>query len=177
MAVVARYNPDGSLDPSFGTSAGFQLTSFSGNERAAGVALQPDGKIVAVGATYEDFLLARYNPNGSPRSDLLGRRHAETTDFGEGAWAGGVALQPDGKIVVAGAGSSGGGAGRIRARPLRGRIGLGHGTGERDTADDLRYRHRRVKRLTANPGRLDGQHPDQPELPVATLRLGGSQLR
>lgn len=107
-AVVARYNPDGSLDPSFGTFAGFQLTSVSGLDRAGGVALQPDGKIVAVGATNEDFLLARYNPNGSPDA-TFSDDGTQTTDFGESDGAGGVALQPDGKIVVAGATSSGGG--------------------------------------------------------------------
>jgi len=108
MAVVARYNADGSLDPSFGTFAGVQLTSVSGTDHGAGIALQPDGKIVAVGATYEDFLLARYNPNGSP-DPTFSDDGTQTTDFGESAGAGGVALQPDGKIVVAGAAASGGG--------------------------------------------------------------------
>jgi len=100
--VVARYNPDGSLDPSFGTLfPGLQLTSVSGTDHAAGVALQPDGKIVAVGAAVEDFLLARYDSNGSPDA-TFSDDGTQTTDFGGSDGAGGVAFQPDGKIVAAG---------------------------------------------------------------------------
>jgi uncharacterized delta-60 repeat protein len=101
-AVVARYSSAGSLDPGFGTLfAGLQLTSVSGTDAAGGVALQPDGKIVAVGATIDDLLLARYNANGSPDA-AFSDDGTQTTDFGGGDGAGGIALQPDGKIVAAG---------------------------------------------------------------------------
>ena len=53
---VARYNPNGSLDPTFGTG-GEVVTSFgsgvSGN--AAGVALTCDGDIIVAGTTFEGF--------------------------------------------------------------------------------------------------------------------------
>ena len=69
--ALARYNPNGSLDPSF-SGDGKQRTNFRGVgsfDRATGVALQGDGKIVVVGAgggdLTSDFALARYNPNGS----------------------------------------------------------------------------------------------------------------
>jgi uncharacterized delta-60 repeat protein len=57
---LARYNRDGSLDPSFG-SGGKVLTDFGGGSSASahGVALQPDGKIVAAGHS-RGFALARY---------------------------------------------------------------------------------------------------------------------
>jgi uncharacterized delta-60 repeat protein len=102
---LARYNPDGSLDTSF-DSDGKLTTDFGGHDEAHALALQPDGKIVVVGqgstGTKLDFALARYNQSGSLDTtfDSDGK---VTTDFGEdgeNAWC--VALQPDGKIVVAG---------------------------------------------------------------------------
>lgn len=50
VVALARYNPDGSLDPSFG-AGGTVTTAFGGIEsRAGGVALQPDGRIVVAGS-------------------------------------------------------------------------------------------------------------------------------
>jgi uncharacterized delta-60 repeat protein len=65
--ALARYRWDGSLDTSFGGN-GRVTTRFSrGFDFARGVAIQPDGKIVAVGSTFGDidgidakFALARY---------------------------------------------------------------------------------------------------------------------
>ncbi|MFD0508614.1 hypothetical protein ACFQ0G_49030 [Streptomyces chiangmaiensis] len=103
--ALARYNTDGSLDGGFGGGDG-KVTSDSGQfERAYDMALQPDGRIVAVGGVAGDFGLARYNSDGSP-DVTFGVGGRVTTDietfFDE---AHGVVLQPDGKIVVAGNGS------------------------------------------------------------------------
>ena len=57
--ALARYNSDGSLDTSF-SGDGKQTTDFGGDDGATGVALQSDGKIVAVGSSSNDFALARY---------------------------------------------------------------------------------------------------------------------
>jgi len=70
------------------------------------VALQPDGKIVMAGliltGTYEDFLVLRYNVDGSPDTSF-GTGGAVTTPIGSyGSEAYAVAIQSDGKIVVAG---------------------------------------------------------------------------
>ena len=67
---VARYNPDGTLDTSFG-SGGKVTTDFNGGEDAIqGIVIMPDGKIVAAG--YEtntdsttSAAAAIYNPDGS----------------------------------------------------------------------------------------------------------------
>jgi uncharacterized delta-60 repeat protein len=103
--ALARYNPDGSLDPTFGT-AGKALTSFGGMADAAhGVAVQPDGKIIAAGAggAANDFLVARYNPDGSLDA-TFGTTGKVITDFGGLDRAHDVDLQGDGKIVAAGVG-------------------------------------------------------------------------
>ncbi len=71
--ALARYEPDGSLDTSFG-SGGKVTTTFGSPARgghARSVALQADGKIVAVGSArlgkpeHSEFALARYEPDGS----------------------------------------------------------------------------------------------------------------
>ncbi len=64
--ALARYNADGSLDPSFG-SGGKVTTDFGGFDVASGVALQADGKIIAAGqgGSGSDFALARYQGDTS----------------------------------------------------------------------------------------------------------------
>jgi uncharacterized delta-60 repeat protein len=104
--ALARYNPNGSLDPSF-SGDGRQRTDFGSRDRANGVAIQADGKIVAIGASGRgDFALARYNPNGS-LDPSFSRNGKQRTDFGSRDSANGVAIQADGKIVVAGVASGG----------------------------------------------------------------------
>lgn len=68
--ALACYNPDGTLNTSFGTN-GVVTTDFDGFEdRASAIAIQSDGKILVAGRSLEDglrwdFAIARYNPNGS----------------------------------------------------------------------------------------------------------------
>jgi uncharacterized delta-60 repeat protein len=100
--AVARYNPDGSLDTAF--SGDGKLTTDFGSpyDYAFGVAIQADGKIVVAGHSNGDFAVARYNADGSLDTSLDGDGKL-TTDFGstsDGAYS--VAIQADGKIVVAG---------------------------------------------------------------------------
>jgi uncharacterized delta-60 repeat protein len=109
--ALARYNPDGSLDATFG-SGGKVTTEFTGNfDQANAVALQPNGKIVAAGntgaGTSHDFALARYNPDGSLDA-TFGSGGKVTTDFTGGSdQATALSLQPNGKIVAAGTASTG----------------------------------------------------------------------
>lgn len=105
---LARYNSDGSLDATFG-SGGKVLTDFNGGtDLVRGLAVQSDGKIVAVGQTtptstgMPEFALARYNSDGSLDGGF-GTSGEVVTDFiGGSNYANAVALQADGKIVVAG---------------------------------------------------------------------------
>jgi uncharacterized delta-60 repeat protein len=106
--AVARYNPDGTLDQSFG-SHGRVRTDFPGLAAVpSSVILQPDGKIVVAGGAFPlftflgDFKIVRYNPNGS-LDESFGDGGIVTTSFpGQGSYAFAVALQPDGKIIAAG---------------------------------------------------------------------------
>jgi uncharacterized delta-60 repeat protein len=104
--ALARYNPNGTLDPSF-SGDGRQTTDFGDFDQANGVALQANGKIVAVGrgGTTDDFTVARYNPNGSLDTSFSSDGK-QTTDFGDFDQANGVALQGDGKIVAVGIAST-----------------------------------------------------------------------
>jgi uncharacterized delta-60 repeat protein len=61
--ALARYNLDGSLDPTFG-SGGKVTTGFGGVTGAFAVAIQADGKIFAAGNGGGEAALARYNPKG-----------------------------------------------------------------------------------------------------------------
>ena len=102
-----RATPDGSPTPGFG-GGGFVTTDIAGHGDAANaVAVQPDGKIVVAGfaevnAIDSDFALARYNADGTLDTSFSADGIV-TTDLGtESDDARALAIQPDGKIVLAG---------------------------------------------------------------------------
>lgn len=104
---VARASA-GDLVAGFGLG-GKVITDFSSNiDVAAAVAVYPDGRIVLAGSSQSptnyldtDIALARYTPNGS-LDQTFGNGGLVTTDLDEFESARAVAIQPDGKIVVAG---------------------------------------------------------------------------
>jgi uncharacterized delta-60 repeat protein len=101
--ALIRYNADGSLDTGFG-AGGIITTDFGlGSGFGGALAVQEDGKIVAAGRAGTDFLVARYNADGSPDASF-GSGGNVTTDFGGTLFdaAFGVDLQSNGKIVAAG---------------------------------------------------------------------------
>src|SRR3954451_7256375 len=104
--VVSSSAAPGDLDPTFAgtgkTRFGFGLAL----DAIAATVLQPDGKIIAAGYSlnglFLNFSLARYNADGS-LDGSFGSGGKVLTSAGLGSSvAGGVALQPDGKIVVVG---------------------------------------------------------------------------
>ncbi len=105
--LLIRYNADGSLDLTF-NSTGMVTTSFGPFEDyALAVALQSDGKIVAAGvannARDRDFAAARYNTDGSLDLGFNGTGKIVTTFYTYSyEEVTGLAVQPDGKIVLAG---------------------------------------------------------------------------
>ncbi len=97
--MVARYNPDGSMDNSFGLD-GVATTEITSQDYGSSVVLQPDGKIVVAGQAFERICLVRYNTDGS-LDDGFGLGGIVVSGFGEFARGRSVVLQPDGKILVA----------------------------------------------------------------------------
>jgi uncharacterized delta-60 repeat protein len=107
--AVARYRPNGSLDPTFGRD-GVIRTDVTGKiDAATQILIQPDGMIIVAGiggqsAAFEpisNFALVRYAPDGT-LDEGFGTDGKVTTDFGFRDGIQAVALQPDGKIVAAG---------------------------------------------------------------------------
>jgi len=98
--ALARYQPDGTLDPIFGRS-GRVTTSFGDDAEARALVLQPDGKLVAAGRAGGDFALARYQLDGTLDA-FFGRSGRVRTAFSADAEAFAMTLQPDGKLIVAG---------------------------------------------------------------------------
>jgi uncharacterized delta-60 repeat protein len=99
--ALARYNPDGSLDVTFG-GGGRVVTPVGGHIQVAyALALCPDGKLVAAGNRGDDFATVRYNADGS-LDPTFGSGGEVVTVFGGWGGARAVAVQPDGRAVVAG---------------------------------------------------------------------------
>lgn len=104
----------GALDLSFGTLSGRQLTDVLGSAPYAqetDVALQSDGRIVAVGYAGDAALVVRYEGNGIPDTTFGQGGIVRLTAVGRQFAAAVVAIDAQGKILVAGssgpAGSSG----------------------------------------------------------------------
>ncbi len=99
---VGRVGTDGSYDPSFGPNGNGQVAiDFGGNDVANAMALQPDGKILVAGTDGDGFAVARLMPNGS-LDQSFGTGGRSTVNFTGVDVAHGMALQPDGKIVLVG---------------------------------------------------------------------------
>jgi uncharacterized delta-60 repeat protein len=108
--AVARYNPDGSIDTTFGAGGILTDAMFGFNAGASTVALQPDGKIVVAGGAPKSFIgssafaVARYNSNGSPDTTFGAGGRVGTEFYGPDGEdrVCKVLVQPDGKIVAVG---------------------------------------------------------------------------
>ncbi len=109
--AVARYDTDGSLDTGgFGSPKGWVTTDFATDsiDQAFSVAIQADGKIVLAGFVNEggggsdDFAAARYESNGNLDATFSGDGMVVTPIGAHDDQAYGVAVQPTGKIVLAG---------------------------------------------------------------------------
>ncbi len=106
--AVYRYTWAGALDRTFAGTGKKAIPFGAGRQdTASAIVIQPDGKIVVAGTTYDgsflngNFAIARLNPNGTLDTTFSGDGK-QVTDFGgnEVAWS--MDLQADGKLVMAG---------------------------------------------------------------------------
>lgn len=106
--AVLRYNTDGTLDTTFNGTGKLTL-DFGGDDDARSVAIQSDGKIVVGGTahngTNDDFALVRLNSDGSLDTSFSGTGKL-MSNFGAQDRTFSIAIQSDGKIVIAGESNS-----------------------------------------------------------------------
>ena len=98
--MVVRYNTNGSLDTSFGRTGEVAISS-STLHLSPAVAVQLDGRIVVAGSHASDFALTRINTDGTTDT-TFGSGGVVVTPLPTYDVARSVAIQSDGKIVVAG---------------------------------------------------------------------------
>jgi uncharacterized delta-60 repeat protein len=102
--VVLRLNTDGTEDTTFG-SEGERFASLGASTYGLALALQTDGKIVVAGSevgSSADFVVVRFTPTTGLDTTFGGGDGVASVDFGGTDFVAGVAIQHDGKIVVAG---------------------------------------------------------------------------
>lgn len=163
--LLAKFNMDGTQDTTFGPNGtGVVLTDFSPlsvaadrtDDRGHGLLIQPDGKIVSTGFVFEaaineesHYAVSRHNADGTLDTTfgLNGIAIASLDAYRDYAYAG--ALQPDGKIVM---------AGTSRNSTDRDRIGLARFWGH-PPLQTWRLRHFGSTAGTGNAA--DNQDPDQ----------------
>lgn len=104
--AIARYNPDGSPDITFGPGGTVTTPIGNSNDRGNAVALQSDGKIVVFGdfdaGGHDNVFLARFTANGA-LDTLFGTGGIVKDNYEYHNGARDIALQSDGKILITGA--------------------------------------------------------------------------
>lgn len=109
--AVRRFEPDGSLDASFGTG-GLQLVDFGSKENGNALTVLGDGSIVVAGQTSgpssegRNFAVAKLDQNGTPDS-TFGTGGQVTHDFAGQADNAYAVLEHDGGVLVGGIASNG----------------------------------------------------------------------
>jgi uncharacterized delta-60 repeat protein len=103
---IARFNSDGTLDTTFGSSGKVIQPIGSSYDNGYSLAIQPDGKILLGGFCYNgnnnDFCIARFETNGTldttfGSSGIVIQPIGSSSDYGLS-----LAIQPDGKILLGG---------------------------------------------------------------------------
>jgi uncharacterized delta-60 repeat protein len=106
-SFLARYNPDGTVDSSFGTSGKTNIPWVAPlfERFSNGLRILPDGKILISGTVtnfaFDTFAVFRFNADGS-RDTSFGMNGVASASVGSAGVGETLSVQPDGKIVVAG---------------------------------------------------------------------------
>jgi uncharacterized delta-60 repeat protein len=152
--VVAVLKKNGDLDTSFGKSADgtpdgvVDLSLGAGNDTASSVAVQKDGKIVVAGSSVikksSNIEVIRLTSQGNLDKHFGTAKDGTpdgvvNIDLGKGNDVGhAVAIQPNGKIVIAGSHVVGGSSDMVVARLLRnGSLDKSFGTANDGTPDGI----------------------------------------
>ncbi|RYZ46791.1 MAG: hypothetical protein EOP49_22645, partial [Sphingobacteriales bacterium] len=105
--ILSRYNSNGTPDTSFGTDGQLSVSFGDVPSGDPSVLIQPDGKIIFTGGSYDPilgngtFAVARFNPDGSLDA-AFGSNGQSATPIGFSCTSYKGFLQADGKIVIAG---------------------------------------------------------------------------
>jgi uncharacterized delta-60 repeat protein len=115
---LLRFHVSGALDTTF-DGDGIATPGFANPSRASDIKVLADGKIVAGGDAFgggRDFAIARFNPNGSLDQDFGTGGMATTVITAADDSINRIAVQADGKVVVAGFSEQAGGQKATLAR-------------------------------------------------------------
>ena len=146
--AVARLDANGQLDSTFDGDGKKTIDFSGGSDSARALAIDSAGRIVLAGDSPDDFAVARLDTNGQLDSTFDGDGK-KTIDFSGGSdSAYGVAIDSDGRIVLAG----------IRLERLRGRAARYKWSARlhlrRRWQTDRQLRHQRIRRQRTSPALL-----------------------
>jgi len=107
LTLLVRFNADGTLDTGFGTNGLVTTDVDASNDYIGSIAVQPDNKIVVAGNKFDalangNLIVMRYSADGDLDNSFSSDGIAELVFPNSDSYATGLALQPDGKIVVCG---------------------------------------------------------------------------
>lgn len=172
--AVLRVQTNGTLDSTFG-SGGVAIVPPIGNERNSAVAVQPDGKVLAVGSANDDkqFSIVRLNVDGS-LDPLFGLAGHALVDLGAGgATASSAVVQAAGRIVVAG-GTATAGTQESVDSALVGLLGVGQPPTSMITArSKSKLSRKKLKKISGTAGPVG----DVAGVEIAIRRIDAKQLK
>jgi uncharacterized delta-60 repeat protein len=99
---IARFNSNGTLDTSFGTSGKVIQPIGIYNDFGYSLAIQPDGKILLGGTCHSDFCIARFDSDGTLDTSFGTGGKVRRTIGSHWDYGNSLAIQPDGKILLGG---------------------------------------------------------------------------
>jgi uncharacterized delta-60 repeat protein len=118
--TIVRYNPDGTLDTSFGTDGKF-ISNYGVSCQGNRMVIAPDGKIILAGFQWRfnnigtlSVMVARYNSNGTVDTSFDTDGYTTTTLLDWNTTVTGLQVQPDGKVIIAGRTTTGSNFGMVR---------------------------------------------------------------
>ena len=108
--AVARVGANGGPDNSFSDDGKLTIPFGPSDDEAWALTIQPDGKIVVAGhgGPLQSMIVVRLKPDGTP-DGTFGNGGVAFADFGADEFAYAVAVQPNGRILVAGVTTAAGG--------------------------------------------------------------------